>query len=482
MSTVGSILTNIGALQSLNSISLTNSELNSTENELSTGLAITSPADNPAGSIEATGFTSSINGQEQAISDTNETVSLLQTAQGGISQQSDIAQKLYSLAVEAANGTETSADRSSLQSVANQLMTEMNNIAQTTQFNGTNLLDGSVTDLNMKTGATSSDNQILSIKSTMTSALGTTSPLNIRNFFTGGGNNAAFGSGSISFSTDMGGTGQIHVNSTTGLASIASQINKKSGQTGIIAKAKNSLIVNMGSTDSSGVNKGGVVFGFNISNAAGTIGSTGDVYTGSTASGLAAQINAANATKNVKLVASAINSKQIRLVQPSGLAMHFGVTPNAGNTLITASGNNMATYAGATSVGSLSLISSSNVKIGNSSLIHKGSVKQSPKSLDNINLTTSSGAQSAMLIIKRAINQLGQMGGTLGAVQQELTSDGNYLQNSVTNQTSALGVVQDANIPQVTNTLSEEEISAQSGVAALKASTQLQQSYVSLLP
>ncbi|OYV34804.1 MAG: hypothetical protein B7Z80_20260, partial [Rhodospirillales bacterium 20-64-7] len=77
---------------------------------------------------------------------------------------------------------------------------------------------------------------------------------------------------------------------------------------------------------------------------------------------------------------------------------------------------------------------------------------------------------------------LNNQGGQLGAVQQALTANINNLNTTSQNLNSALGVVQDANIPQVSNKLTSAAIQAQAGVAALKASTQLQQSYLSLLP
>ena len=117
MSAVGSILTNQGALDALQSISTTSTENNTLENEMSTGLSISSPADNPAGYITAQGFTSQLNGMTQAISNANQGVSLLQTAQGAVQQQIGVVQQLNSIAVQAANGTQTSQESSSLQSV-----------------------------------------------------------------------------------------------------------------------------------------------------------------------------------------------------------------------------------------------------------------------------------------------------------------------------------------------------------------------------
>ena len=84
--------------------------------------------------------------------------------------------------------------------------------------------------------------------------------------------------------------------------------------------------------------------------------------------------------------------------------------------------------------------------------------------------------------MKYALASLNNQGGNLGAVQQALSANINNLNTTSQNLTSALGVVQDANIPAVANQMTEATIQAQSGVAALKNSTQMQQSYLSLLP
>src|ERR1700756_3656099 len=98
MSAVGSILTNQGALDALQSISSTSAENNTLENEMSTGLAISPPANNPAGYITAQGFPSQLNGLTQATSNANQAVSLLQTAQGAMQQQIGVVQQLNSIA------------------------------------------------------------------------------------------------------------------------------------------------------------------------------------------------------------------------------------------------------------------------------------------------------------------------------------------------------------------------------------------------
>ena len=142
MSAVGSILTNTGALDALNSISNTATTNNTLESQLSSGMSINSPADNPAGYVMAQGLTSQLNGVTQAISNANQGVSLLQTAQGAISQQVGVVQQLNSIAVQAANGTQTPQESQSLQTLAGQLTGQVTTIANQTQFNNINLLNG----------------------------------------------------------------------------------------------------------------------------------------------------------------------------------------------------------------------------------------------------------------------------------------------------------------------------------------------------
>ena len=86
----GSINTNVSGLEALNSLGNTNQTINGLQNQLSTGLAINSPAENPAGYTIAQGFTTQINGSNQAISNANQAVSLLQTATGALGQQTSI--------------------------------------------------------------------------------------------------------------------------------------------------------------------------------------------------------------------------------------------------------------------------------------------------------------------------------------------------------------------------------------------------------
>ncbi len=494
MSSFGTIISSIGAMEALSSLSTTSQSMSSTENELSTGLSINSPSDNPAGSIEATGFISQIGGLDQTISDTNQTVSMLQTAESGITQQTDIAQKLYGLAVEAANGTETSQERSSLQSVATQLLGEINSISANTQFNGQSLLDGSVSGMSVKTGSTSSDNKIINIPSTAASRLGSSSGFATNRIVHNwdASSPRAFGSGTLYVVGKNGvKSGPITVKETSAAGSLAKQINSYSSQTGVRATGTNTMTFTMTNPNPSAPNTytAGIAVldpetGSGINPAAFPYGSNGSMVSNAkTASSLASQINRTFAHSPHPLIATVDSKFKITITQPSGYNFFMNGTMGSG-AMVSSSGKDVDINASINEIsGRLKLTSSGSFSLINGSLVSSSvPVSSFGNPLSKINLSTASSAEKAMGVIKSALGQLGEIGGNLGAIQDGLESDTSNLSQAATNATTALGVVQDANIPQVTNNLTEEQISAQSGVAALKQSTQLQQSYISLLP
>ena len=101
--------------------------------------------------------------------------------------------------------------------------------------------------------------------------------------------------------------------------------------------------------------------------------------------------------------------------------------------------------------------------------------------LASVNVSTQAGASAALSVVNIALQQLENVGGQLGAVQQRLQASVSNLQASDTAITAAQGVVQDANIPQVSTSLTQEEILQQAGVSALTQSNTLQQSFLKLL-
>jgi flagellin len=101
--------------------------------------------------------------------------------------------------------------------------------------------------------------------------------------------------------------------------------------------------------------------------------------------------------------------------------------------------------------------------------------------LSSINVSTAAGATAALNVVNYALQQLESVGSQLGATQQRLQATVSNLQSADTNLTAAQGVVQDANIPQVSTALTQQEILQQAGVSALAQSSTLQQAFLKLL-
>jgi flagellin len=110
--------------------------------QLSTGLRINGAKDDAAGLAIASKMTSQIKGLDQAVRNSNDAISMLQTADGAMIAVSDMLQRMRELSVQAASDTNVSSDRSALNSEFSQLKGEIGRIAKSTQWNGMNILDG----------------------------------------------------------------------------------------------------------------------------------------------------------------------------------------------------------------------------------------------------------------------------------------------------------------------------------------------------
>ena len=147
------INTNLASLTAQVNQSRSANDLQTAITRLSSGLRINSAKDDAAGLAIADRFTAQINGTTQAARNANDGISLAQTAEGALSSVTDNLQRIRELAVQSANATNSSSDRSSLQLEVTQLQSEIDRVATQTQFNGTNLLDGSFTSKAFQIGA-----------------------------------------------------------------------------------------------------------------------------------------------------------------------------------------------------------------------------------------------------------------------------------------------------------------------------------------
>ena len=134
--------TNVSSLNGRRYLNNVQNSLTTTYQRLSSGMRINSAKDDAAGLQIADRLTTQINGLNQGNRNTNDGIALAQTIEGALDETSSMLQKIRTLAVQAANGTNTDADRKSINAEANSLMAEITRIAQQTKFGGASVLDG----------------------------------------------------------------------------------------------------------------------------------------------------------------------------------------------------------------------------------------------------------------------------------------------------------------------------------------------------
>jgi flagellin len=172
------INTNIMSLNAQRNLSTTQNALSKSMQRLSSGLRINSAADDAAGLAISVGMDAQVKSLNQAVRNANDGVSLAQTAEGSLNETTNILTRMRELAQESATGTVSDAQRTSIQNEFTQLSSEIDRIANATQFNGSNLLDGSLSagiGFQIGTNNTPNDSITLSITSATASSLGLSS-------------------------------------------------------------------------------------------------------------------------------------------------------------------------------------------------------------------------------------------------------------------------------------------------------------------
>ena len=536
MAISGIINTNVNALTTLNALGTTSSNLSTYIQQLSTGKQINGPADNPAGYSIAQRFQTQINGLNQAVSNGNQGVSLVQTATSALQSQTTLLQQIRTIAVQSANASNTSADRSALQSVVSQLLAQVQTIATQTQFNGQNLLDGSFAGAAFQVGANSNQTINVSVANAQTTALGnfiTTTSGGVYSSTSGafsldgnlaggaftvsnGASGGNFTSGTVTISGSAGAASISVLSSGASAYSIAQSVNEVSSQTGVSATAFTSVAFDVKTSGS---------LNFSLSN--GTSGAqTNAVNISATISGggtqpydlssLVSAINNQAAQTGISASTQTVQGTQeLVLTQSQGQNIVIESTSNSGasglssgstasldvvtNSIDSTTGqitsgtvNSSFTLSsgasGLTIQGAVQFESSSSYAIGSGSNIGFSSQAATLTSgvggsqVASINVSTAAGAQAAISILDQAINTLNTQGGALGSIQQRIQASVSNAQTAATNLQSAQSVVQDANIAAATTNLSKFQILQQAGISTLAQANSLQQSYLKLLP
>ena len=236
------INTNVSALKAANATSSASKSLATSMERLSTGKRINSAKDDAAGLAIASRMNSAVKSMAVAIRNANDGISLTQTAEGALGEVTNMLSRMKELATQSANGTLGSSERKALQAETDQLLSQINAISKTTNFNGVNLLDGSTKAITLQTGTNAGETVSISLGSMSTKSLGLAS----------GGSGDSVTGGRVVAGTAIA-TGDVQVNgknllganvttaATDTAKELAKSINNNSANSGVTATAANTV-------------------------------------------------------------------------------------------------------------------------------------------------------------------------------------------------------------------------------------------------
>ncbi|OIQ81490.1 B-type flagellin [mine drainage metagenome] len=434
----------------------------------------------------ASRMTSQIDGVDQAARNANDGISLSQTAEGALATSSSILQNIRTLAVQASNASNSASDRQALQQEVNQLTAELNQIAQTTQFNGQNLLDGSTGTQNFQVGPNA--NQLIQTSGAnfLTNNYGDYRVQSAAADVTGTTNAAAAG-GSTIIAGYLGST-TLTTSATDTAKSIAANINATvSSLTGVSATAVTNTNLTMDSGSS---------YSFNItSDNATAVTVSFTVGAGQTSSDYASAVSAFNALSSKTGVTAQYDAKNGGIEITNATGNDITINDSAANS----NGNiAMANYttagglgtANATrgaigvangqvtldSTGSFSVTDTSGLKIDGGATL--GATLHAVSTLD---VTTFANSQLALSIVDAALATVNAQRSTYGAMQSRFQSSITNLQTTAVNLSASRSRIQDTNYAAETANLTRGQILQQAGTAMLAQANAMPNSVLTLL-
>jgi flagellin len=159
-----SVRTNVASMMAAGQLSRTNKGLSSSLGKISSGVRINSAATDAAGLGVATNLESQVISTRQAMRNTNDGISIIQTAESASNEVTDILQRMRELAVQSSSETLADTERSFITDEFNQLRSEVGRIASVTEFNGIALTDGNTTQVSVQVGIQNASSSRISIQ------------------------------------------------------------------------------------------------------------------------------------------------------------------------------------------------------------------------------------------------------------------------------------------------------------------------------
>ena len=512
------INTNVNSLTAQNNLTKNQASLATSMQRLSSGLRINSAKDDAAGLAIADRFTAQIRGMTQAARNANDGISLAQTAEGALGAAGDVLQRIRELAVQSANATNSASDRSAMNAEVNQLTAELDRIAKSTSFNGTNLLDGSFTSATFQVGANA--NQTITATSAnfstskygnnrMGSVVATTSGA-IGDLVTGTSAGTTTSASIVAAAVALGTTGSpiladtLTVNGAEGSASVtvakgdsaktvAASINAKTSTTGVSATARTEIdatafLANgsysldiLSDNATTAVN---VAFTMGAANNAdGLAGAISAFNDKSSQTGVTAKLNLAgngitltNAAGNDILISNRSAATSVITVgAQAGIAGSAGAAAAANSAYVVGS----LTIDSSKTFGVVSTIAATNAgKTGFFLALSGASQLQAVNTLD---VSTVDSATRTLSSVDSALAAVAGQRAKYGALQSRFDTTIANLNTASENASAARSRTQDADFASETANLSRAQILQQAGTAMVAQANQLPQGVLALL-
>ena len=447
------INTNLFSLNAQRNLNETQNALATSLQRLSSGLRINSAKDDAAGLAIAERFSSQIRGLNQAIRNANDGISFSQTAEGGLSTSTSALQRIRELAVQSANDTNAASDREAINNEVQQLIAEVRRIANSTQFNGQNVLDGSASSLVFQVGA--NQNQTITVNGVDARADILGARVSTSASIDQTAIDASIAADNLvvqGIAVDLSG-----LSAGDSVADIVTQINAVTSQTGISAQQATTT-----TTDA-----------LTLAAGAATINGVNVTLTGTQATDIAA-INALSGQTGVTAAAS--GGAAVTLSNTDGTDI---TTTGAGF-----SAGNDTYQAGIVLAGDVSESNTNFTVTGTFAVVTGGTAlgaSQANQSVTGTDVLTQANATTALLTLDFALSQVNTLRSELGAVQTRFESTISNLQITSENLTAARSRIQDADFAAETASLTRGQILQQAGLSIVAQANALPQGVLSLL-
>ena len=503
------INSNISALHAQASLSTNQVSLSRAMERLSTGVRINSAKDDAAGLAISNRMTTDIRGYAVAMRNANDGISLTQVAEGHLAQITDNLQRIRELAVQSANASNSYADRQVMNLEASQLVAEIDRIANNSQFNNINLLDGTFVNKDFQIGAgnRSSDRINLGIASAKAGALGVGSGSSYATTVAGGAvGGTALADGSLSINGYAIGAAQqdgvsypASGSNASGLA-VAAAINAASDLTKVSAQTNSTTVQGVAATGagaSTAITSGDILLhGVNLGAIAASAGTTAAdiVQRGAAVTAAVNKITAqtgVTATFNTTTGAVALKAVDGRNITLESSASTTGTA--ALNLAATGFSAAVSSAAGTTTRSAVTLISNNQAGVTVSTstgaaltaagltAAYTAATATAGAGVSSLDLSTVPGSQNALNTLDAAIATVNQTRAQLGAYQNRLQFAVSDLQIGSDNLSASRSRILDTDYAAETTNLAKSQIVSQAATAMLAQANQQPQTVLALL-